>query len=59
MIPEVKFSLASTLEEDGNLESALQLFSEIRNSYPNPRVIDLTLGKIKNRIAQSHKPKGD
>lgn len=43
------FSKASCLEEQDELDSAYELFSSIKSSYPSPTVVELKMQKIKRR----------
>lgn len=43
------FSKASCLEEQDELDSAYELFSSIKISYPSPTVVELKMQKIKRR----------
>jgi TolA-binding protein len=43
------FSKASCLEEQDELDSAYELFSSIKSTYPSPTVVELKMQKIKRR----------
>lgn len=48
-----QFFLADTLEEEGNLRSALQAFQGLRGNYPNEAVLDKRINTLQGRLAKS------
>lgn len=44
-----RFAKASCYEEQDDLDSAYEIFSEIRDDYPTPSVVELKMQKIKRR----------
>ncbi|MGZ3650672.1 MAG: tetratricopeptide repeat protein [Bdellovibrionota bacterium] len=44
-----RFAKASCFEEQDDLDSAYEIFSQIRDLYPTPAVVDLKMQKIKRR----------
>jgi len=44
-----RFAKASCFEEQDDLDAAYSIFSEIRDLYPSPAVVDLKMQKIKRR----------
>ncbi|MBL7715904.1 MAG: tetratricopeptide repeat protein [Bdellovibrionales bacterium] len=49
---EALFGIATCLEEMDQLDAAYAQFASIRNIYPSPQVIDIKLGRIKERKEQ-------
>lgn len=56
MLAEAGFGIASSLEESGNLEEALEEFEKLRESYPNPELVLQRLDRIRARIQQKGMP---
>jgi TolA-binding protein len=52
LAPEVRFGIASCLEEMDKLDVAYHAFAALRDLYPSPKVIDIKLARIKERKAQ-------
>jgi TolA-binding protein len=52
LIPQAQFGIASCLEELDHLEEAYRAFAALEKSYPSPRVIQIKLFRIRERIAQ-------
>jgi TolA-binding protein len=51
-LAEAKFGIASCLEELDQLEPAYHAYTELKQSYPSPNVIEIKLIRIRERIAQ-------
>lgn len=51
-LPEAKFGIASCLEELDQLEPAYHAYTELKQTYPSPNVIEIKLTRIRERIAQ-------
>lgn len=51
LAPEARFGIASCFEEKGQLEQAYSAYSSLRGAYPSPRVIEIKLARLKERVA--------
>jgi len=50
---EMKFTLANGYEEIGSFDKALKIYQNILTIYPNPKVIDKKIEKLKGRLQES------
>lgn len=51
-IPEAQFGIAASFEEMDHLEEAYQQYQNLTSTYPSPKVIQIKLVRIRDRIAQ-------
>lgn len=53
--PRAKFGIAACLEELDQLDAAYHAFEELRQNYPDPRVIEIKLARIREREMQKNR----
>jgi TolA-binding protein len=51
LVPEARFGIAACMEEKGQLEQAYGAYSSLKAVYPSPRVIEIKLARLKERVA--------
>lgn len=52
LVPEAAFGIASCLEELDDLKSAFEAYSALKETYPDPHVIEIKLARIRERLLQ-------
>ncbi len=50
LMPEAKFYEANCLEEQGDIEAALEIYKKIRDQYPNPLVVEQKMNALSKKI---------
>jgi tetratricopeptide (TPR) repeat protein len=48
---EARFGIASCLEEEDQLDEAYLIYSDLIKTYPAPRVVEIKISRIKERLA--------
>lgn len=47
---EARFQMAICLQENGDLKGAVKLLKEVRNIYPDPKIVERRIERIKKRL---------
>ena len=50
-MPEIKFEIGSCYEEEGNLVESLVFFRELKDVYPNKKLLDVKINSIERRLS--------
>jgi TolA-binding protein len=52
LAPQARFGIASCLEELDKLDDAFEAYEQLRATYPSPKVVEIKLARIRERMAQ-------
>lgn len=51
LMPDIKFEIGSCYEEEGSLLESLNIFRELRNSYPNKKLLEMKINSVEKRLS--------